>query len=155
MKITSDAFKDQERIPDRYVMPDAGGENVSIPLSWTNPPKETRCFALTMVDPHPVAHNWVHWMVTNVPADVRSFKEGASGKFMPPGAVELVNSFGKLGYGGPQPPAGSGEHPYVTTIYALNVPNIHPGAKPTLAEFMDSLEGKILDKAAITGVFER
>lgn len=155
MEVRTDAFKDQERIPERYVMPGAGGENVSLPVSWSDPPAETASFALTMVDPHPVANNWIHWMVVNIPADVRSIKEGASGQFMPSRAVELMNSFGKPGYGGPQPPAGSGEHPYVLTIYALSEANVDPGESPGLSDFMSRIDGKVLDKASVTGVFER
>jgi Raf kinase inhibitor-like YbhB/YbcL family protein len=155
MKLSTDAFKDQGRIPNRYVMPGAGGENVSVPLSWTDPPEGTASFALTMVDPHPVANNWVHWLVVNIPADVRSLREGASGAFMPSRALELMNSFGQLGYGGPQPPAGSGEHPYVFTIYALSEPNIDPGESPSFADFKSRIEGKTLATADVTGVFER
>ena len=155
MELITDAFKDRERIPDRYVMPGAGGENVSIPLSWSEPPEGTASFALTMVDPHPVANNWIHWMVVNIPPDVRSLKEGASREFMPSRSIELINSFGRPGYGGPQPPAGSGEHPYVITIYALSVPNIDPGESPSLSDFMSRIEGKVLDKASVTGVFEK
>ena len=65
-----------------------------------------KSFALSMVDPHPVAQNWVHWLVISIPADVISFEEGASGKKLPPGSVELKNSSGDIGYGGPQPPKG-------------------------------------------------
>jgi len=155
MELTTDAFQDQGRIPDRYVMRGAGGENVSIPLKWTDPPDGTESFALTMVDPHPVANNWVHWMVINIPKDVRELKEGASGSYMPPRSVELMNSFGKPGYGGPQPPAGSGEHPYVVTIYALKEENVDPGESPSLSDFLSRIEGKIVDQATVTGVFEK
>ncbi len=40
MEITSSAFKDQEKIPTQYVMPGAGGKNISVPLSWKNIPSE-------------------------------------------------------------------------------------------------------------------
>jgi len=62
MEISSSAFKDGEKIPVQYVMPGAGGKNISVPLSWKNPPSGTKSFALSMVDPHPVAQNWVHWL---------------------------------------------------------------------------------------------
>jgi Raf kinase inhibitor-like YbhB/YbcL family protein len=155
MKVTSSAFKDGEKIPMQYVMPGAGGQNVSIPLTWETPPAGTQSFALSMVDPHPVAHNWVHWLVIDIPANVNNLPEGASGKKMPPGAVELKNSFGDLGYGGPQPPKGSGDHPYVTTIYALSVPKLNLGKNTSLTAFKEALEGKVLAQASVTGYYGR
>ena len=104
MELSSTAFKDGEKIPMHYVMPGAGGKNISVPLAWSNAPSGTKSFALSMVDPHPVAQNWVHWLLINIPAKVTSLEEGASGKKMPHGSVELKNSFGEIGYGGPQPP---------------------------------------------------
>ena len=53
MEITSTAFKDGEKIPIQYVMPGAGGKNISVPLSWKNAPSGTKSFALSMVDPAP------------------------------------------------------------------------------------------------------
>jgi len=125
MEISSVAFKDGEKILIKYVMPGAGGKNVSLPLSWKSIPAGTKSFALSMVDSHPVAQNWVHWLVINIPSNVTSLEEGGSGKKMPLGSLELKNSFGDIGYGGPQPPKGTGDHPYVITIYALNVEKIN------------------------------
>jgi Raf kinase inhibitor-like YbhB/YbcL family protein len=155
MEITSTAFKNGEKIPFQYVMPGAGGKNVSVPLSWKNAPSGTKSFALSMVDPHPVAQNWVHWLVINIPANVTSLEEGASRKKMPPGSVELKNSFGDIGYGGPQPPKGTGDHPYVFTLYALKVEKLDLGASTSLSAFKKALEGKTLGSATITGKYGR
>jgi Raf kinase inhibitor-like YbhB/YbcL family protein len=155
MQLSSTAFTDGGKIPVPYVMPGAGGKNISLPLSWTEAPPGTKSFALSLVDPHPVARNWVHWLVINLPADVHALAAGASGKKMPPGALELNSSFGDPGYGGPQPPRGSGDHPYVVTIYALNVPHLDLGSHTSLAAFQKSLEGKVLASASITGYFGR
>jgi len=155
MEIQSSAFKDGEKIPRQYVMVAAGGKNLSVPLSWKNIPPGTKSFALSMVDPHPVAQNWVHWLVINIPAGATSLPEGASGKKMPAGAMELRNSFGEAGYGGPQPPQGSGEHPYVFTLYALNVEKVELGANTSLAAFKKTVEGKATQSATVTGKYER
>jgi len=155
MEITSNAFKDQGKIPIQYVMPGAGGKNISIPLSWKNIPAGTKSFALSMVDPHPVAQNWVHWLVVNIPKEVSSIEEGASRKKMPPGSSELKNSFGDIGYGGPQPPKGTGPHPYVTTLYALNVEKLELGMSTSLPAFKKSIEGKVIEMATITGMYGR
>jgi Raf kinase inhibitor-like YbhB/YbcL family protein len=155
MQITSGAFKDGGKIPLKYVMPGAGGQNVSVPLTWANAPAGTQSFALSAVDPHPVARNWVHWLVIDIPKDATALPEGASGRSMPKSAVELQNSFGSPGYGGPQPPRGSGDHPYVFTLYALSVPKVEISKSAGLAAFKQALEGKILATATITGYFGR
>jgi Raf kinase inhibitor-like YbhB/YbcL family protein len=155
MEVSSTAFKDGGKIPLRYVMVPAGGKNLSIPLSWKNFPPETKSFAVSIIDPHPVAQNWVHWFVINIPVSAPSLPEGASGKGMPAGSVELKNSFGDIGYGGPQPPKGSGEHPYVVTLYALKADKLDLGAATSLAAFKKALEGKVIQSASITGTYER
>ena len=155
MEISSSAFKDGEKIPIQYVMPGAGGKNISIPLAWKNAPAGTKSFCLSIVDPHPVAQNWVHWLVINVPPQITSIDEGASKKKMPKGSVELKNSFGDIGYGGPQPPKGTGDHPYVVTLYALNVEKLDLGVNTSLSAFKKAIEGKVIGLTSITGKYGR
>ena len=155
MEITSAAFKDKGRIPIQYVMPGAGGKNISVPVTWKNVPAGTKSFALSMVDPHPVAQNWVHWLVINIPKEVTVIEEGASRRKMPLGSMELRNSFGEMGYGGPQPPKGTGDHPYVVTVYALRVEKLELGTSPTLSAFKKAIEGKVIESASVTGLYGR
>jgi Raf kinase inhibitor-like YbhB/YbcL family protein len=155
MEILSYAFKDGEKIPIQYVMPGAGGKNISIPLAWENVPSGVKSFALLIVDPHPVAQNWVHWLVINIPSNVTSIEEGASRKKMPHGSTELKNSFGDIGYGGPQPPKGTGDHPYVVTLYALNVEKLDLGINTSLSAFKKATEGKVIGTTSITGRYGR
>jgi hypothetical protein len=155
MEISSAAFKDGDKIPTHYVMPGASGKNISVPLAWRNAPSGTKSFALSMVDPHPVARDWVHWLVIDIPANAVSLEEGASRKKMPHGSAELNNSFGEIGYGGPQPPKGTGDHPYVFTLYALGVEKLDLGANASLSAFKKALEGKVLGSATITGKYGR
>ncbi|MFO7760402.1 MAG: YbhB/YbcL family Raf kinase inhibitor-like protein [Thermodesulfobacteriota bacterium] len=129
------------------------GENISIPLQWSGFPAGTKSFALSIMAPHPVANNWVHWLVVNIPSDVTSLPEGASGQGMPAGSRELQNGFGKAGYGGPQPPSGTGKHPYVITVYALDTAELGIEQTATLADFEKALKTRVLDKAEITGTF--
>jgi Raf kinase inhibitor-like YbhB/YbcL family protein len=153
MEILSSAFKDGERIPIQYVMLGAGGNNISIPLTWKNIPAGTKSFCLSIVDPHPVAKNWVHWLVINIPAQVTSIEEGASKKKMPRGSIELKNSWGEIGYGGPQPPKGTGDHPYVVTLYGLNMEKVDLGVNTSLPAFKKAIEGKGIGSASITGKY--
>jgi Raf kinase inhibitor-like YbhB/YbcL family protein len=155
MEISSSAFKDGEKIPIQYVMPGAGGKNISIPLAWKNVPAGTKSFCLSIIDIHPIAQNWVHWLIINNPPQVTSIEEGASKKRMPQGSVELKNSWGDIGYGGPQPPKGTGDHPYVVTLYALNVEKLDLGANISLSAFKKAIEGKVIGSTSITGKYGR
>lgn len=156
MKVSSSVFEDHKPIPTKYAYHGVvGGKNISLPLAWSGVPAETKSFALSVVDPHPIANNWVHWLVINIPDSTNSLAEGASGKSMPAGSKELYNSYGAMGYGGPQPPKGSGPHPYEVTIYALSVDKMELSTNASLSAFKKVLEGKILSSAKITGIYER
>ena len=155
LELTSPAFQDGRLIPSQYARPAAGGMNVSIPLNWTGVPEGTKSFALSIVDIHPIANKWIHWLVISIPANVTSLSEDSSGRSMPPGSVELKNSFGTMGYGGPQPPRGSGPHSYVITIYALKSDKLDLAPNTSLSEFQNGLKGKVIQEATITGKYEQ
>ncbi|HEY6192969.1 MAG TPA: YbhB/YbcL family Raf kinase inhibitor-like protein [Bacteroidota bacterium] len=156
MRISSSAFQDGKPIPTKYAHPGVtGGKNISLPLAWTDVPPEAKSFALSIVDPHPVANNWVHWIAVNIPRSASGLAEGASGASMPPGSKELYNTYGMLGYGGPEPPKGSGPHPYIVTLHALNVESLDLAANISLSAFGKALEGKIIASAKMTGIYER
>jgi Raf kinase inhibitor-like YbhB/YbcL family protein len=151
MTLTSTVFVDGGRIPDKYTMIDRTGQNISLPFTWSAP-AGTQSFALSMVDHHPGAQNWVHWLVINIPAAVTSLPENASAN-MPNSAVQLNNSWGEPVYYGPYPPQLTGLHPYVITVYALNVAGLDLPVNTSLAEFEGALQGRVLDSASITGYF--
>lgn len=157
MQLESSAFSDRKAIPAKYANTGvSGGQNVSIPLEWSGAPAETKSLALAIVDRHPIANNWVHWLVVNIPQTTNVLAEGASRtNKMPAGAKELNNTFGSSGYGGPQPPRGSGPHDYEVTLYALNVDSLGLGANTSLAAFEKAIAGKVLISARIIGTFER
>jgi len=152
MEITSAALKDGGKIPIQYVMVPAGGKNISIPLSWKNAPPGTKSFALSIIDPHPVAQNWVHWFVINIPASTAFLSEGASRKNMPGGAVELKNSFGETGYGGPQPPKGSGEHPpFMRSTWKRSNWKPPPPSRPSKRHWKERLSSRQASPASLNG----
>jgi Raf kinase inhibitor-like YbhB/YbcL family protein len=103
-----------------------------------------------------VAKNWVHWFLIDIPFRERRLSEGASRSHqLPSGAKELMNSYGELGYGGPAPPKGSGVHPYVTTLYALDVATLNLTKDTLLSQFLRAIEGKVIGEASMTGNFEQ
>lgn len=110
------------------------GGNISPEIVWQNPPEGTKSFALTMYDPDaPTGSGWWHWVVTDIPADTRRIGRGT----VPEGASESATDFGKPGYGGPCPPAGT-THRYIVTVTALKTEklNIDPSAGGAMAGFM-------------------
>jgi len=155
LTLSSPAFENGGLIPVEYAATGvAGGQNISIPYEWRGAPDGTKSFALAVVDLHPVAHSWVHWMVTGIAPQVSSLARGASGRSMPAGAVEHPNTAGRIGYSGPQPPIGSGNHEYKATLYALDITSPNPSAR-TLQEFVAAIDGHVLASADCSGFFGR
>jgi Raf kinase inhibitor-like YbhB/YbcL family protein len=155
MKISSPAILDQGKIPAKYVMPGAGGQNVSPPLKWEGIPEGTKSLVLLCVDIHPVAKNWIHWLVINIPPGVSEFKEGASLKTIPAPARELTNSYGFKGWGGPQPPPGTGEHPYIFKLFALKVSELKLPERPNYEEILKAVKPHVIAEAEFTGYYGR
>lgn len=155
MKLYSPAFPDRGKIPLQYVMPGAGGKNISPPLKWEGVPEGTKSLVLVCVDVHPIARNWIHWVVINIPPQVSEFKEGASLKEIKSPAKELENTYGFKGWGGPQPPPGTGDHPYVFKLFALNVPEIKLSQRPTYEEILKAVKPHLIAEAEFTGYFGR
>jgi Raf kinase inhibitor-like YbhB/YbcL family protein len=157
MKLTSPAYRDGETIPVRFAAVDVtGGTGVSIPLSWEDPPPATRSFVLALIDIHPIAAGWVHWLITDIPSETRGLPEGASRPFgIPFPAIESSNSGGRRGYGGPRPPAGSGVHDYVANLYALNVAHLEVGTNASWEYVRAAMTRHVLENAALVGRFGR
>jgi hypothetical protein len=130
----SDAFAAYGSIPVKYAhggMP--SGQNISLPVSWKNAPQGTKSFAVVMYDIHPIADNFIHWSVLNIPASAQGITEGASGHFSD-GSVE-VNS-----YYGVEPPRYSGDHLYRLAVFALDTEKLElPAAAPVFFEQLEPL----------------
>ena len=153
--ISTSSFQEAKAIPAKFATKAVdGGQNVSPELSWKNAPAGTKAIAVTCIDIHPIAHKWVHWMVINIPAESTGLPEGASPGKMPENSKELNNSFGSKGYGGPQPPKGSGNHTYIFTVYALSE-SINASGFVSEEAFLKLISDKVLAKTQLTGTFSR
>ena len=116
-ELMSPAIKSDQPFPERFTFNGLGcqGQNISPPLSWTNPPEGTKSFALMVHDPDALtggAGIW-HWVIVNIPATASSIEEGAGtadGAKLPPGSRQITNDYAGLinspGWGGPCPPQG-------------------------------------------------
>lgn len=135
------------------------GKNESPQLSWSNAPKGTQSFAVTMYDPDaPTGSGWWHWLVFDLPANTRELPANAGNialKLSPTGSVQSVTDYGKPGYGGPCPPKGHGDHRYIITVYALKVKKLGLDAKTTPAIVGYYLNNNALAKASIIAYYKR
>ncbi len=128
------------------------GMNASLPISWGDVPHGTKSFALSIINHAPTAHNAVHWIVVNIPANSRGIPENASllGK-IPPDGMELRNSFGESDYYGPMPSRGADK--YEIKVYALHTEHLQVGPSSTYDQFLADIDGKVLATASLVAVF--
>ena len=97
------------------------GENVSPQLSWSNAPKGTKSFAITVYDPDaPTGSGWWHWVAFNIPTNVTKLEEGFGNKASKD-IIQSVTDYGFGGFGGACPPVGDKPHQYVFTVHSLDV----------------------------------
>lgn len=142
------------RMPVQFATVGGGGDNISIGLKW-QPLPAAQSYAVLFDDIHPVANNWVHWLVVDIPNTVTEISERASRTAMPAGSRELITSWGQTGYDGPQPPVGSGDHEYVARLYALDVPKLDVPENISRSEFLNAIEGHVIAEETYSGFFER
>ena len=143
MKLKSEDFEDNNSIPSEFT---CDGRDISPQLLWEEVPPETRSFALSVTDPDAPGGTWIHWLVHNIPRDVRSIERSS----LPKGAKEVENDFGKEEYGGPCPPYGT--HRYIFTIYALDTEHLEDVDKHN---FFGKVEDHTLDKMVLKGLYKR
>ena len=150
LSLSSPAFDPGAMIPVRYT---CDGNDESPPLTWRGAPAGTQSFALIMDDPDAPAGTWVHWVIFNIPASSTGLPAA-----IPPrprledGSVQGVNSWRRVGYGGPCPPGG--QHRYFFKLYALDA-SLSLGASATKADLLRAMEGHILAQAELMGVYRR
>jgi Raf kinase inhibitor-like YbhB/YbcL family protein len=156
MQITlrSEAFADNQPIPKKLTGED---EDVSPELHWTGVPAQTAELALIVEDPDAPAGTWIHWVLYKIPAGTDHLPAGVPTSpqpAVPAGALQGLNSFGRIGYGGPMPPPGHGVHHYIFRLFALDAPlSLGSGAKRDT--LLEAMKGHILAEGKLTGTYER
>ena len=159
--LESAEVKPNVRIADTQIYKGFGcdGGNVSPSLAWKDPPAGTKSFAVTVYDPDaPTGSGWWHWVVFNIPADVRSLPAGAGNPVstrMPKGAVQSITDFGVPGYGGPCPPRGDRPHRYIFTVHALRVDKLDLDDKAMPAQVGFMLASNRIARATFTATYSR
>ena len=159
--VTSPGLKEQGKITEEHVYNGFGcsGKNVSPELQWSNAPKETKSFAVTVYDPDaPTGSGWWHWLIFNIAPTVNKLPAGAGkpgSKDAPAGSVQSVTDFGQGGYGGPCPPAGDKPHRYIFTVYALKLDQIPLKNDASGAMVGFYVNQNALAKASLTALYGR
>jgi Raf kinase inhibitor-like YbhB/YbcL family protein len=149
--LTSSAFQEGQPIPEVHAR---DADDVSPPLEWTDPPEGTASFALICDDPDAPRGTWVHWVLFNLPAELRRLDEGVPSRgTLEDGARQGRNDYGSIGYGGPQPPPGPA-HRYFFKLYALDAMlNLPAGATKNQVE--TEMKGHILGRGQLIGKYQR
>lgn len=147
-RLTSPAFAAGGSIPARHT---CQGGDPSPPLRWEGAPPGTAAYAMVVDDRD--ARGWVHWVVIDLPADTAELPEGVPPAG--PGApLQGSNDFGRIGWGGPCPPPGSGDHRYVFTLYALDAAlGLESGA--SAADLRSAAAQRTLGTATLEGTYRR
>jgi Raf kinase inhibitor-like YbhB/YbcL family protein len=149
IKISSPAFQEGASIPSKYT---CDGDDVSPPLIW-EPVPDARSFVLICDDPDAPMGTWVHWVLYNLPPDGLRLEENIPAQErLDNGALQGMNDFRRIGYGGPCPP--SGEHRYFFKLYALDH-TLELEAGATKAQVMIAMEGHVRAQGHLMGRYRR
>ena len=151
--LQSPAFADGGLSPSIHT---ADGLDLSPPLRWSGAPAGTGSFALVMEDLDAPAGTWVHWVLFNLPTELRMLPAGldrlpqlANGARH--GGCWGVTDTHRIGYQGPEPPPGP-IHRYVFRLHALDAPlDLDPGV--TVDDLRQAMEGHQLAIAQLTGLY--
>ena len=155
MVINSPEFGNNQAIPKRFT---GDGEDGSPELAWSGVPDTTKELALICDDPDaPTPEPWVHWVIYRIPAGGAGLPESIpkiERLTAPAGALQGKNSWGRIGYGGPAPPPGSGVHHYHFKLYALDTMlNVDPGLNK--AQLLAAMEGHVIVQGELIGTYQR
>lgn len=144
MKLKS-VFENNGFMPAKYTC-DAGDNNPEFIIE--DVPEKTKSFAMTMEDRDSPIRTMVHWIIFNIPADIREIKENA----VPQGSTQGTNDFGKQCYKGPCP--DSAVHRYEFKLFALDRV-LEVDEKTKKAELENLIRGRTLAEAVLTGLYSR
>jgi len=159
MTLTSPAFTDGGRIPDKYAQP---GHEVSPALAWSGAPDSTASYVLIAHDLDAAIGNGIddvlQWMVWNIPATATSLAEGVpQGPDLPDGSRQI--SVTGPYYRAPGAPATGPAHHYAFELYALDamidVPAVGAAPPATRAAVLAAMAGHIRGKAVLVGLYRR
>ena len=196
MRIHSTSFENSKPIPAEFALgaPDGFGGNRNPQLAWDDVPDGTRSFALLCIDADaptdasdagkegvelPVdmpRTEFVHWAMTNIPADLRAIAQGSCSDGVtkggkadpsgPEGSRQGLNDYtgwfagnddmggDYLGYDGPYPPPNDlRTHRYFFRLFALDVDTLALSERFTAGDVFHAMQGHVLAEALTYGTY--
>jgi Raf kinase inhibitor-like YbhB/YbcL family protein len=202
LKVSVDSVKSGGMLANKYAfcMPAAqghttGGPNINPSIKWSKGPRGTKSYAIILYDTDAPAEQrekmnkegemltaavkrriFNHWILVDIPSDVRSIKEGAAshervlrGKPATPapaGGVNGLNDYttataanpamkgNYYGYDGPCPPWNDENfHHYHFAVYALSVKTLGLPKDFDAAAAKEAMKGKILAEGELVTVY--
>ena len=195
MRIHSDSFENGKPIPPEFAMgaPGGFGGNRNPHLAWDGAPAGTRSFALLCIDtdaptdgalvadaatPIQVEHprgDFVHWVVADLPADLREIAAGSCSAGIATGGKPAGHDAGGMrglndytgwfagdaamggqyfGYDGPYPPPHDlRTHRYFFRLFALDVERIDLPPAFTAGDVFRAIRGHVLAEASTHGTY--
>lgn len=144
-------FKSKHPIPVKYT---CDGDNISPPLRFLQIPANAKSLALIVDDPDAPRGTFDHWVVWNLPPDLKELTEGAEElNHLSSKPLQGLNGYRKTYYQGPCPPAGNPHH-YHFKLYALDqLLSLSEGASKQEVE--KAMQGHLLAQAEIIGTYQR
>lgn len=200
MKLRVKGIEDNQPIPEKFAFGVYSeedhmnfGPNRNPELEWSEVPEGTRSFVVMMYDPDVPSEaddvnqegktvsrdlprvDFFHWLLVDVPADVRQIPEGADsdgvipkGKPTGAGPVGLrgVNNYTQFlagnpdmagtyaGHDGPCPPWNDEIiHRYHYEVHALDVDTLGLSGEFDGNDVREAMKGHVLDSARVTGTY--
>ena len=146
MRVTSPEFSLNRPIPSEFT---CDGRDVNPALNFEGVPETAKSLVLIVDDPDAPGRTWVHWTLWNIDPGVREIRQDT----VPPGAMQGLNDFGDVRWGGPCPPSGK-SHRYRFKVFALSsrLPIPWGAREPELVKAMGD---KVLAQAEWTGTYRR
>jgi Raf kinase inhibitor-like YbhB/YbcL family protein len=154
--LTSPKLQDGAFLDKRFAGPDAcGGDNVSLPLQWSNAPANTKSFAVILYDfEGGRGSGVVHWIAYGIAPDVTSLAEG-EGTNPSPRLTGGSNMRKMATYFGPCAPATDPPHHYIYGVYALDVPKDELPGGLTRDQFLEKIKGRVLGLVSLVTPYRR
>ena len=144
LKLTSSAFGNNGKIPERYT---CDGEGVSPKLEIEGVDENAKSLVLIMDDPDAPSGTWDHWVKFNISTSTKEIKEATE-----PEGVSGVGTSGNRDYLPPCPP--DREHRYFFKLFSLDT-ELELGEGATKKEVEKAMKGHVLQQTELIGLYER
>jgi len=150
LKVSS-SFPSGGTIPQKYT---CDGDDISPPIDIEGIPSEAREIVIFVEDPDAPGGTFIHWVVYGIPVSLNHLPENADKLKEKYKFFTGRNDFGRLGYGGPCPPRGHGQHRYYFKVFAVSE-RMQWKDGLTRDEVWEKIKGKVVATGETMGRYGR